>query len=48
MTDVSNLIRQFDPELAPDVNRPHSAHILEIVDELGCDPMVRGRTHGRG
>jgi len=48
MTDVSNLIRLIEPELAPDVNRLHSAHILEILDEFGCDPIVRGRTHGPG
>jgi hypothetical protein len=59
MTEVSRLIRRIDPELAADVNRPHAAHILDMVDELACDLIVGDartvgaetspvRQHGRG
>ena len=48
MSEVSNFICRIDSELAADVNQPHAAHILAIVDELGCDLTVCGRTDGRG
>jgi len=48
MTEVSKLICWIDSELAADVNQPHAAYILVIVDELGCDLTVCGRTDRRG
>jgi hypothetical protein len=47
MTEASNLICRIDLELAADLNQPHAAHILGIVDELECDLTVCGRTDGR-
>jgi hypothetical protein len=48
MTDDSNLIRRTEPELAAGVNGQRTAHVLMIVDEPGCDLIVRGRTDDRG
>jgi hypothetical protein len=36
MTDLSNLVRRIDLELATDVNGPHAVHVLEIVHGLGA------------
>jgi hypothetical protein len=36
MTDLSDLIRRIDLELATGGNRPHSAQILELVHDLGA------------
>jgi hypothetical protein len=48
MTDVRDLIRQIDPGLAADMNRPRAAHSLVIMDELGSDLIMWGCTEGRG
>jgi hypothetical protein len=48
LPDDSSLKSRIDPGPAADVNRPHAAYILEIVDEPRCDLFVWGRTDGRG